>query len=197
MTYSSFIKQYLGKSKDFDGVPSADPVQCVDLVKFYLRDVFGIKPGAWGNARDYYECFNSSSWGGYKQMRENFTRIANTPTFVPMKGDIAVWGAGLSKFGHIAIADGTGNTSTFYTHDQNWYGKPCKRVQHSYKGFLGVLRPKRTIRVDANIRKGPGIDFEILGEYKKGEKVTVYQQTANWCKVGDGKWVNANLITEL
>ncbi len=57
-------------------------------------------------------------------------------------GDIVVWGAGLgNKYGHIAISTGEGNTNIFYSHDLNWSGKTVHKVQHNYKGFLGVLRP--------------------------------------------------------
>ncbi|MBP3464123.1 MAG: CHAP domain-containing protein [Clostridia bacterium] len=135
MNYQEFTSYYNGKSLDYDGVAG---VQCVDLVKFYLNKVFGLNPGAWGNAKDYYENFNNIS-----ALKNNFTRIANTPSFVPQKGDIVVWGAGLGNtYGHIAIATGEGNTSQFYSYDMNWGGKACKKVLHNYKGFLGVLRPK-------------------------------------------------------
>ncbi len=136
ITFDEFVKAYLGKSTDYDGVSG---VQCVDLVKVYMNKVFGMKPGAWGNAKDYYENFSNVS-----ALKNNFTRIANTPSFVPQKGDICVWGKNVSSshnYGHIAIATGEGNTKEFYTYDQNWNGKPMKKVKHTYAAFLGVLRP--------------------------------------------------------
>ena len=169
MNYNEFIKIYKGKSFDYDGVSG---VQCVDLVKQYLNKVFGIKPGSWGNAKDYYEDYNSN-----KTLKANFTRIANTPEFVPKKGDIAVWGTGLgNKYGHIAIATGEGTTSYFYSYDLNWNGKTVKKVKHTYKGFLGVLRAKDqekitgtakvkfvvgktyTTQVNLKVRTGAGTD---------------------------------------
>ena len=33
MTFDSFVKRYIGKAVDYDGVAG---VQCVDLVKLYL-----------------------------------------------------------------------------------------------------------------------------------------------------------------
>lgn len=169
MNYNEFIKTYKGKSFDYDGVSG---VQCVDLVKQYLNKVFGIKPGSWGNAKDYYEDYNSN-----KTLKANFTRIANTPEFVPQKGDIAVWGAGLGNtYGHVAIATGEGTTSYFYSYDLNWNGKTVKKVKHTYKGFLGVLRAKDqekitgtakvkfvvgktyTTQVNLKVRTGAGTD---------------------------------------
>lgn len=41
MNYEEFIKEYNGKSIDYDNVSG---VQCVDLAKMYLDKVFGIKP---------------------------------------------------------------------------------------------------------------------------------------------------------
>ena len=160
MNYQEFINEYNGKSFDYDGVSG---VQCVDLAKMYLDKVFGIKAGSWGNAKDYYENFNNLP------IRNSFTRIANTPTFVPQRGDIVVWGTGLgNKYGHIAIATGEGNTHQFYSYDLNWGSKKVHKVLHNYKGFLGVLRPNaqdkigqastmilKTLARNTNLRREP------------------------------------------
>ena len=76
MNYQEFINEYNGKSFDYDGVSG---VQCVDLIKMYLDKVFGIKPAALGNAKDYYENFNNLP------IKNHFTRIANTPDLIPQK----------------------------------------------------------------------------------------------------------------
>lgn len=146
MNYSEFISEYNGKSFDYDGVSG---VQCVDLIKMYLDKVFGIKAGAWGNAKDYYENFNNLP------LKNNFERIANTPSFVPKKGDIAVFGTGLgNKYGHICIATGEGDTDNFYSYDLNWNGKTVHKVNHTYKGFLGVLRPKDQSKIGGSSSTG-------------------------------------------
>ena len=71
MTFDSFVKRYIGKAVDYDGVAG---VQCVDLVKLYLYKVFGIRAGAWGNARDYWLDFSS-----HPTMTANFTKIKIHP----------------------------------------------------------------------------------------------------------------------
>lgn len=137
MTYSKYINQRIGKQYDYDG---AYGCQCVDLAKGYLRWVFGIKPGSWGDAHAYYDNFYD-----HPELVKNFDRIPNTPNFVPKKGDITVWKKALNgKYGHIAIADGVGNTSHFYSYDQNWTGHndACTRIRHTYSYLAGVLRPK-------------------------------------------------------
>lgn len=169
MNYNEFINTYNGKSFDYDGVAG---VQCVDLIKMYLNKVFGLNPGAWGNAKDYYENYNNNT-----VLKANFTRIANTASFVPQKGDIAVWGAGLGNtYGHVAIATGEGNTSEFYSYDLNWNGKTVHKVQHTYKGFLGVLRPKDQNKIGGE---------EEMKVYQNGStEETVYADTDCTVKVG-------------
>ena len=169
MNYNEFINEYNGKSFDYDGKSGA---QCVDLIKMYLNKVFGLTPGAWGNAKDYYENYNNNS-----VLKANFTRIANTASFVPQKGDIAVWGAGLGNtYGHVAIATGEGNTSEFYSYDLNWNGKTVHKVQHTYKGFLGVLRPKDQNKIGGE---------EEMKVYQNGStEETVYADTDCTVKVG-------------
>lgn len=137
MTFDSFIAKYLGESIDYDGVSSA---QCVDLVKLYLDKVFGIMPGAWGNAKEYRLNFSSIS-----ALKENFKKIKNTADFTPIKGDIVVWSGEVSSsndYGHIAIASGDSTTSYFYSYDQNWGSKKIKKIKHTYNAVYGVLRAK-------------------------------------------------------
>lgn len=178
ITFDEFVKAYLGKSTDYDGVSG---VQCVDLVKVYMNKVFGMKPGAWGNAKDYYENFSNVS-----ALKNNFTRIANTPSFVPQKGDICVWGKNVSSshnYGHIAIATGEGNTKEFYTYDQNWNGKPMKKVKHTYAAFLGVLRPNNQTAITRQTSNAASFPKAVV--WKNGStNETVYADTGKKTKIG-------------
>ena len=199
LSYDQFVKKYLGKATEWDTTDGVSTVQCVDLAKLYLYNCFGIKakPWTWGNAVDYYTSFNNKSWGGYTKMHDaNFVRIANTPSFVPMKGDIVIW---TGKYGHIAIATGEGNTSKFYSYDQNWNGKAMKKVCHTYTDFLGVLRPPRKVKAALNVRKGAGTNYEVVDEIKKGTLVTIYEydKTKKWGRIGTNKWVSLNYVKEL
>lgn len=152
MNYQEFINTYNGKSIDYDGVAG---VQCVDLAKMYLNKVFGLNPGAWGNAKDYYLNYNNLP------LKNTFNRIANTASFVPQKGDIVVWGARLGNtYGHIAIATGEGNTSNFYSYDLNWGSKVVSKIQHNYKGFLGVLRAKDQSKI-TGVTPKPNIQYKV------------------------------------
>ena len=135
MNLDELVKAYLGKATDYDGGMG---IQCVDLIKLYLDKVFNIKIGAIGNAEAYYRRYDE-----VPLLRDNFERIPNTADFVPQKGDICVFGTKLSKYGHICIATGKGDPSSFTSWDQNWGSKEMKEVTHNYNGFEGVLRYKK------------------------------------------------------
>ena len=135
MTFDEFVAAYNGKATDYDGAYGA---QCVDLIKVYLDKIFGIKPGSWGNAKYYWINFSKHS-----ELTKNFTKIKNTASFVPQKGDIMVWDGDVGNgCGHVAICTGEGDTHNFYSYDQNWNGKEMHKVKHNYDNVYGVLRPK-------------------------------------------------------
>ena len=164
MNYNEFINEYVGKSIDYDGVSG---VQCVDLIKLYLDKVYNIKAGSWGNAKDYFINFDKLP------IKNSFEKITNTANFIPIQGDICVWGIGLgNKYGHVAIATGLGNARIFYTYDLNWRSKEIRFTEHNYKGFLGVLRYK--------------VLDEIMKTYKNGStKEKVFADSECTIKIGE------------
>lgn len=158
LSYEQFVKKYLGKPVDYDGVAG---VQCVDLADAYLYECYGIT-GVWVNgARDLYNNFNS-----WPQLTAQFTRVKNTRELVIRKGDIVVWGGG--TWGHVAIGTGEGNIDWFMSLEENTRGnhEPAHYEKHYFNGrggadacnpVLGVLRPKHlpeeTIKVTYTIKK--------------------------------------------
>lgn len=168
MTYDEFVKEYNGKSIDFDG---AYGVQCTDLIKQYAKDVLGVsvsKSASWGNAYKYWTNTPSA-------LSKVVTKITNTASFIPQKGDIMVFNTGVgSGAGHVSICTGEGTTSYFYSYDQNWNTKPMHKVKHDYKNVYGVLRPKDqtviqgvsytigetyTLQTNLKVRTGPGTNY--------------------------------------
>lgn len=134
MTFKEYISKTLGKSVEFDGVY---PYQCCDLVNDYMQKCFNIftyYPYNF-NAQQYFTRFNEVS-----ALVKNFTKISNTPEFVPTQGDICIFKSA-DNIGHISIATGEGDTMHFYSYDQNWNGHNfVTKEMHSYTNFLGVLR---------------------------------------------------------
>ncbi len=131
MTYQQFKDKYNGHGIDFDGFYG---FQCMDLAEEYNRDVVGAaKIG--GNAKD--------AWNNYDKSK--YDRIANTPTGVPLQGDILVWGSMPGNvYGHIAVFD-NGNQNAFQSLDQNWPVGSVTHIQnHNYNYLIGWLHPKAT-----------------------------------------------------
>lgn len=145
MKFNEWVNKYLGTAIDYDGSSGA---QCVDLAKCYLKEVHNVPQfSIGGSAMFYYLRFEQ-----FDKLKKKFTRIANTPDFVPLKGDIAVWNATKGGgHGHVAVCTGEGNTKTFYSYDMNWNGKAMKKVKHDYKGFYGVLRPIDRSMIDTEV----------------------------------------------
>jgi hypothetical protein len=134
MTFDSLIKLYTGIPCDFDGYYGT---QCMDLMHFYKYLVLGVEDKTTlsaPNAKSVWYNFNTA-WGTY------FTKIANTPTGVPQRGDIVLWDG---TDGHVAIfLEGTVND--FYSFDANYpTGSLPHRQYHNYDRVLGWLRFKAT-----------------------------------------------------
>ena len=138
MTLDKFIEKYNGKFVDWDGKHS---YQCMDLMRYYVSEVLKFSPydviSASPSAKQCFQNFKSNKY---------FVKVINTPTGVPKKGDIVFWGTypfvtGLA--GHMAIFC-DGNASCFISFDQNYpNNQPCKYVNHSYRGVLGWLTPRK------------------------------------------------------
>ncbi len=133
MYIKDFFSKYNGKAIDRDGAYGA---QCMDLYNQYQQEVINVNPRGAKYAKDVWDTYDKNV----------FTKIVNTPEFVPQLGDVAVWIANPSnsELGHISICTGKGDTNTFESFDQNWDKKQyCRYVTHNYYGgFAGVLRPK-------------------------------------------------------
>lgn len=202
MTLKEWVSKNLGKYVQFNKTTTH---QCTDLAKSYLVEVFNFykrypaleKSWAWGDARQWYEGYSY-----HKELTENFRRIQNTPTFVPIEGDICVFTEN-NKYGHICVAyNNNSTTRKMYTIDQNFpTGSKVKYCTHYYtsEGFLGVLRPDRFVRADVNIRSKPSTSGKILGEKKAGEKVYIQalDSSNKWARIGKDEWISYKFIKEL
>ncbi len=136
ITFDAFITKYLGKGMDWDGRYGN---QCVDVFKAYNSEVVG-GPSVLGNAKDYFTKYPT----GF------YTKVANTPTGVPPRGAVIIWGMGI--YGHIGICT-EATQSKFTTFEQNWThagtitdGTGVTELRsHYYTNVLGWLIPKSDI----------------------------------------------------
>lgn len=130
-----FIDEWNGKFIDVDGYPKSWPYQCKDLVQKYVTECLALPELPPGDA---WAMFNAAPDSLY-------TKILNTPSNVPQKGDIMIWKrswwAGL-PFGHIDIFV-AGDVNRFTSFAQNWPNKSACHIQpHNYNYVMGWLRRK-------------------------------------------------------
>ena len=179
--FDKFFTERLNKGIDYDGQYN---VQCFDLANDYAVNLIGGKPFIGMGAYEIYTNFAN------QPSKDLYERIPNTPEFVPIKGDIMVWGTGLGKNGHVAICNGKGDTTWFESYEQNWTGHndSVALIKHNYNNVLGVLRPKdqskilgkTEIKVETKTETKPAPKTEIK---KPEEKANT--ETAKVRKNGD------------
>lgn len=184
MTYTEFISKYNGKATNYD---DSSGVQCVDLIKAYLNEVFGIGLFSIGVAANYFDKYDDTICAPIK---ENFYKINYQETMQPQKGDIIVWSKALNGYaGHVAIATGEGTDSYFYSYDQNWNVKACTKVKHpDYHCVSGFLRPKDQTNITGSGSSGgssSGRRFPTPVAWKNGSTTeTVYKVNDLTDKIG-------------
>lgn len=137
ITLDQFIKKNLGRYVDYDGLYKS---QCVDLMREYIIECMGLNP---------YEAIPANNYAKnmfYKFNSKYFTKIKNTPTGIPKKGDIIFWKTypfvtGIA--GHVGIVV-SANVNNFIVFNQNYpTGSSCNLRKFNYRGILGWLSPKK------------------------------------------------------
>lgn len=129
MELLDFVKEYLGKKVDYDGVYGA---QCVDLFRQYTEEVLNIPEhtGAVEGAADL--------WRNYQNLpieKKYFTRIANLLHAEP--GLVAVWDKTPNNtYGHVAIVLADMGTDLLVI-EQNGFTQ--KGVELKYRSKLNLL----------------------------------------------------------
>ena len=167
-----WVNDNLGKYIDYDKIYG---VQCVDLVKHFVKNVLGVEPQSIGNAIEYYNKRKTS-----KYLLDNFNWISNTPDFVPNKGDVCVF-TSKSGHGHVSIATGEGTTSWFCSYDENYpsaKGEPMTKIKHNYSSFLGVLRPKNQKNISSKVYKTTTARLNAYSSNKYGTPAIVLPKGA-------------------
>lgn len=158
MTLDQFITKWNGKEADWDGFYEG---QCVDLFRYYCDEVLKTTQpdGVWGAANFWTE-FDTDPI-----LKANFTKIPNSPDFVPQKGDVMVWNFNAGGgFGHIGMCTGENTGLQFFkSFDQNWIKlSVCEVVNHNYNNVYGVLRPKGVQPVNGDVMEISTAQFEEL-----------------------------------
>lgn len=173
MTLDDFISKYkIGKSYAYNGTYKGE---CVSLVKCYIDEVLGKTPQAIGNAKDYWAKRN----GAY--LKSIFTPIANTPDFVPRRGDVFVRTSGV--YGHIGIVLNA-TKDYFYTIEQNYNGcRVVKNIKHTDWNNINFLRPKN--------QSGIAGDFMVGKAYTLTSNVKIRTGAGTNCRQKKVSEINA------
>ncbi len=142
MIIEEFIAKYIaqavydGKGVDTDG---AYGFQCMDLMHAYIKEVLGLSYAELAAPTAAQVYLNYPNVPGSNK----FKRIANTPTGVPLKGDIMFfkqYGSLYGKAGHVCIVY-KADINAMCTFDQNYPTYTLPHLQkHDYRGCLGWLR---------------------------------------------------------
>lgn len=173
LTFDAWVKQYLGKKTDYDGVYG---VQCVDLIDCYIDKCLGLKKGFWGNAKNWWTDRNKNNW-----LKNNFEFITPTYKNGELKaGDIGIRTNG--TYGHIFVIAEPSANGKFKYYDQNTSNNgdamTLRTKDFTNANINGVLRPKNqtpfktvskptvsnsfkkgsvyTLTVDVKVRTGAG-----------------------------------------
>jgi hypothetical protein len=136
ITFQQFANKYLGKQVEYHSFDPKAKYQCVDLVNQYIVEVLGLTPVIGTHAKDFPSKIKTTE----------FEVLKNTPDFIPVIGDIAIWnGKSGGGYGHIAVvSDNKATTKKFNSLDQNW-SKPLFVTfeSHSYTNVSHFLRSKK------------------------------------------------------
>jgi hypothetical protein len=140
----AFVEKYTNYFVDFYSDNGTNSNQCTDLAWKYAQEVLGFSEGTLVRA-DAIDIF-------YNTNNSKFTRVYNSSSGVPQKGDIVFWNkhSANTYHGHVAIFI-SGDTNKFKSFDQNWANekdptwkfKP-RTVDHDYTsagGVVGWLHP--------------------------------------------------------
>ena len=138
VTQSAALTWIYAQEGEYLNVDEINGAQCVDLVKAYYAfltgDISWHKKGL-GNAWEYVS----------NEKPSICTRYTNTPTFLPLPGDVAVWNQNEGGGdGHVAIVV-SADLNNFVSLDQNWpKGYPCNYRNHNYNNISCFIRPTWT-----------------------------------------------------
>ena len=174
ISLDEFIEKYKGKSV---GYPNDNYFkgECLSLVKWYIKEVFGIDPPASGcnGARCYWSIFPSP-------LDSIFEKVPNRPDLVPKRGWVAVWDGSVGGgAGHIAIvADDKATKSTFNSFDSNWGSKTAQIVTHNYNNVYGFLVPKGN-NMEKMYTMKSGKQLDLSNEKSMMVACDVYDEVVN------------------
>ncbi len=191
MTYNEFANKWIGKRVDTDGFPSYGKFQCVDLVKQYMSECYGVPYGAYGNAINYWT-------NTHPNILAKFNKVTGSAGQI---GDIVVLkGLDGNPYGHIGMCTGGVSASSIEILEQNGStgtgsglaGNAIRKRYVPRYRVAGLLRPKpqapttvrATLRAGSwNVRAGAGTNYPVLGVIGGSSTWDTTVVSGNWRKI--------------
>lgn len=174
MKWNEYIKKYVGKKIDWDGVYG---VQCVDFINHYIQNCLGLTICYKGNAKTWWINRNNA-W-----ISNNFNAI--TPQYKNNElktGDIGIKTSG--KNGHIFVIAEPNKNGMVKIYDQNNKGKgeaiTLRTIEYSSKNVNGILRPKNRKNLPNDVNN----DIEKYGNGYIKTTTSVYCDSKLKNKIG-------------
>lgn len=127
---NKFISDYTGKQGV--GTTPENTGQCVGLIQVWLKLIYPNAPYIWGHAKDLFANASDS----------HYVKIKNTPSGVPMFGDVITWNSNLGGgFGHTAVVI-SADLNKVTVFEQNTNPKAPHVATYNYNNVIGWFRPK-------------------------------------------------------
>lgn len=189
--FTAFKNQWIDQWIDYDGV---DGYQCVDLIKQYVHQCYGLSPGSWGNAINYWT--NTAP-----ALLAQFSKVAGSAA---QEGDIVVFnGLPGNSAGHIAIATGNINASQVEVLEEDGHtgtgtkvdGNQVRTRYIDRSRAAGLLRPHSTAPAPApshnetikagtwNVRTAPSVSASVEGIAKGGQVYSTSVIADGWRQI--------------
>lgn len=175
--FNTFKAEWIGKriadpTLASDGLPASQWYQCVSLIKQYLREDYGLNPGYWGNASQYWTATAA-------ELLTKFYKVASTEA---SQGDIVVVSPD-----HIGIATGNVDASTVEILEQNGstgngtgIGPDTIRTRYIAKSrIMGLLRPYVVASPAAPVVTPPTTKYQVTETYPDGKQIQLNKQPTN------------------
>jgi len=167
MTPQEFFKKNDGKGLDQDGFPKENPYQCMDLMRFFVRDVLAL---------DSSQLRAPTAFQSFQKGGKDFDKFNYLPGMIPQEGDIMYWNQSVGPSGHVSVFV-KGNATTFTSFDQNWPERTKSHYQsHDYRGVAGWLRKKGAPKPTEPINNQSNVDYdeEYMAKKKVHERYTLH-----------------------
>ena len=64
-----------------------------------------------------------------------------------------------------------------------------------FRDMIPIRRTRKVIASVLNVRKGPGMQYPVVGTLRKGETINVYTTLGNWVSIDQDHWMHADYLT--